>query len=491
MRVRIRKVILRRAVEATIVVLLAGQPTFPQQVVDAFPHLSFRQPIFLTSPPDGTDRVFVAQQNGLIRVFPNDSSVAIADTFLNLSSSLSSSSNEEGLLGLAFDPAFALNGFFYVNYTAPSPLRTVVKRFTVPTATPNRADANSGFQLIEILQPFSNHNGGMIAFGPDGYLYIGMGDGGSGGDPLNNAQDRTQLLGKILRIDVRDTTPAAHYKIPPGNPYAGNSSGFREEIWAYGLRNPWRFSFDPASGQLWAGDVGQNLWEEVDLIEPGKNFGWRIMEGSHCYNPPSGCDTTGLTLPLKDYSHSLGSSITGGYVYRGSARPDLAGAYVYGDFGSGRIWMLRYSNGAVLKDSLLLQMPNAISSFGVDQRQELYIVTYSTSTNTRIYRFAGNQAVSVGGGSGSEIERGFSLEQNYPNPFNPISEIGFQIAEAGLVTLKVYDLLGREVATLVNEQMSAGHRRVTFDASRLAAGVYMYTLEADGLIQTKRMVLIK
>jgi hypothetical protein len=358
------------------------------QLVNAFPNLTFTKPLFLTHSNDGTDRIFVSQQDGLVKVFPNDSTVISATTFLNITSKLSSTGGEEGLLGLAFHPHYDTTGYFYVNYTAPNPRRTVVARYSVSAINPNLADPLSEFIIVEIIQPYSNHNGGMIAFGLDEYLYIGMGDGGSGNDPLNNGQDSTQLLGKILRIDVDDTTATQHYVIPPDNPFAGNTLGYREEIWVLGMRNPFRFSIDPVTSQLWAGDVGQVTREEVDLIERGKNFGWKIMEGSICRPGGGACDTTGLTLPIKDYGRTLGTTITGGYIYRGYRRPDLVGAYIYGDFGSGRMWMLRYENGQLTADSLLINTPYAISSFGVDQDQELYICSYSYTGSTGIYRFA-------------------------------------------------------------------------------------------------------
>ncbi|HEY5133608.1 MAG TPA: PQQ-dependent sugar dehydrogenase, partial [Candidatus Krumholzibacteriaceae bacterium] len=297
-----------------------------QQLVNAYPNLSLSKPVYLTSCGDGSDRVFVVQQTGIIAVFPNDSTAASSKTFLDVSLRLSSSGGEEGLLGLAFHPDYAQNGYFYIDYTAPNPLRTVVARYKVRADDPDTADPSSEFKIIEIPQPFTNHNGGMLAFGPDGYLYIGMGDGGSGGDPQNNAQDRTKLLGKILRIDVNDTTATTHYVIPPDNPYANDTGGLKKEIWAYGLRNPWRFSFDTATGALWAGDVGQDAVEEIDIIRDGRNYGWRIMEGTHCYNPPTACDTTGLTPPIKEYLHPVGEAITGGYIYHGLRRPDLVGA---------------------------------------------------------------------------------------------------------------------------------------------------------------------
>jgi glucose/arabinose dehydrogenase len=229
----------------------------PVQLVNAFPLLAFNQAVYLTHGGDGTDRIFVVQQDGFIKVFPNDSLSGSAADFLNIADKLSSPGGEEGLLGLAFHPNYSTNGYFYVNYTAPNPLRTVVARFSVSSTDPNKADSLSEYRIIEIVQPYSNHNGGMISFGLDGFLYIAMGDGGAGNDPENRAQDRTSLLGKILRIDVNDTTATRRYRIPADNPFFGNPNGYKEEIWAWGLRNPFRFSIDSMSGQLWAGDVGQ------------------------------------------------------------------------------------------------------------------------------------------------------------------------------------------------------------------------------------------
>jgi glucose/arabinose dehydrogenase len=357
----------------------------PIQLKDAFPALSFNRPLFLTHAGDGTNRLFVVQQDGIIKVFPNDSTTVTAQTFLDISSKISSPGGEEGLLGLAFHPQYAANGYFFVNYTAPDPLRTVISRFHV--SDDPSASGTAEQVILEIPQPYSNHNGGMIAFGPDGYFYIGTGDGGDVGDPLNNGQSLTTLLGKILRIDISGNTPGVPYLIPSDNPFAGNQNGYREEIWAYGFRNPWRFSFDRLTGQLWAGDVGQGAREEVDIIEKGKNYGWRIMEGFACYDPSTGCDQTGLTLPVLDYDHSVGFSITGGYVYHGSARPELEGAYIYADFGTRKIWALRLNGTQVQSDSLLLVAANSIASFGEDEAGELYVVARSSTTPTHIFRF--------------------------------------------------------------------------------------------------------
>lgn len=315
---------------AGCVLLLAPHVYAQYELEIAFPNLTFARPVDLQHAGDGSDRLFIVEQAGVIRVFANTSSVATADTFLNIQNRVNDSGNEEGLLGLAFHPNFATNGYFYVNYTASNPRRTVVARYRV-SANPNRADANSEFVLLTVNQPYENHNGGQLAFGPDGYLYIGMGDGGSGGDPQNNGQDRRGLLGDMLRIDVDNPAGGLNYGIPPDNPFVGNTSGYREEIYAYGFRNPWRFSFDFVTGWLWVGDVGQGSREEIDIVEKGLNYGWRIMEGKICYSPSSGCDQTGLALPIWDYGRSSGASITGGYVYRGSRVAPLAGAYVYGD----------------------------------------------------------------------------------------------------------------------------------------------------------------
>ena len=301
--------------------------------------------------------------------------------------------NEEGLLGLAFDPAYESNGYFYVYYSAANPRRSVVSRFSVDPGDPDRADPSSEVEILAVPQPYSNHNGGHVVFGPDGYLYVGLGDGGSANDPRGNGQDRTTLLGTIIRIDVSTLDSIGRYSIPPGNPFAGEGGGVRPEIWAYGLRNPWRFNFDPATGDLWAADVGQNAWEEVDLIRPGANYGWNVMEGAHC-TPRRGltgllrsaddCDRAGLELPVVEYGRDDGCSITGGYVYRGGRLPSLAGAYVYGDFCSGRIWALRAEGGAVVEHRLLVDSSLSLSAFGENPAGELFMLSFDRT----IYRFA-------------------------------------------------------------------------------------------------------
>ncbi|MCF6157243.1 MAG: glucose sorbosone dehydrogenase [wastewater metagenome] len=349
----------------------------------AFPNLKFVHPTDLQNPGDGTNRLFVLEKRGIIFVFKNNPRTREKMVFLNIQDRVNDRGGEEGLLGLAFHPHFKNNGCFYVNYTALNPRRTVIARYRVSQTDPNTAVKDSEFIILQFLQPFSNHNGGQIAFGPDGFLYIATGDGGSGGDPHGNGQNRETLLGKILRIDVDNPSETRNYGIPADNPFTENTSGFREEIYAYGMRNPWRFSFDPETGMLWVADVGQWRFEEINIIQKGKNYGWNIMEGLHCFNPPMGCDTSGLELPLWEYERKLGATIIGGYVYRGSEVPELTGAYIYTDFYSGHIWSLKYDGSHPPVNTRLLTTKLSISSFGIDEQQELYMVAFDGG----IYRF--------------------------------------------------------------------------------------------------------
>jgi glucose/arabinose dehydrogenase len=345
------------------------------------------RPVAMTPAGDGSGRLFIVQQGGEILVF--DGSQLLGVPFLDLSS-LVSGGSEQGLLGLAFHPDYETNGFFYVDYTDVSG-DTRVARYRV-SPDPNVADPASGVVILAIAQPFTNHNGGQLAFGPDGNLWIAVGDGGSAGDPMNNAQNGNSLLGKILRIDVDGALP---YRIPVDNPFRANA-GVRDEIWALGLRNPWRFSFDRLTGDLFIADVGQGQWEEVDF-EPvtspgGRNYGWRRMEGAHCYNPSSGCSDASLTLPVMEYSHQEGCSITGGYRYRGAEVPALFGTYLFGDYCSGRIWggTLDPVSGAWTRTELL-DSALSISSFGEDENGELYVADLSGT----IYRLYGETFCNV------------------------------------------------------------------------------------------------
>ncbi len=344
----------------------------------------FERPTFVTGAGDGSGRLFVLEKRGTIRIVRNGT--VASQPFLDIRTLVRSSGNEQGLLGLAFHPRYSENGRFFVFYTASDAANTVAE-FRVDPANPDRAEPAPVRTLLSLPDPYANHNGGMLAFGPDGYLYIALGDGGGAGDPLRAGQDLANPFGAILRIDV-DAPPAAGlaYAIPPGNPFA-DRPGARPEIWAYGLRNPWRFSFDRATGDLWIADVGQNAIEEVNL-EPagfpgGANYGWSTMEGTRCYRPAAGCDTAGLVRPVFEYTHDDGCSITGGYVYRGQAFPALRGAYLLADYCTGAAWALRRQGDALQADRLA-PFPGGISSFGEDDAGELYVVRDQAGTLERI-----------------------------------------------------------------------------------------------------------
>jgi glucose/arabinose dehydrogenase len=332
-------------------------------------------PVDFQTPDDGSGRIFIVQQPGTIRIISGGS--LLASPFLDISSKVNFDGGEQGLLGLAFHPNYSLNRRFYVDYDRLSgtQMQTVIAEYQL-TPDPNAADVASERILLTVDQPFPNHKGGQLAFGPDGFLYIAFGDGGSGGDPLGNGQNRQTLLGKIARIDVDHIDTGLQYAIPPDNPFTGTTD--RGEIWAYGFRNPWRFSFDKSTGRLFVADVGQDKFEEVDLVQKGLNYGWNIMEGAHCFNPPTGCDMTGLTLPIAEYDHSEGVTEIGGYVYHGTAISGLAGAYVFGDFSNGKIWELTESSGTWTR-TLLLSSGHNFSAFGQDAAGELYIVDYAGS----------------------------------------------------------------------------------------------------------------
>jgi glucose/arabinose dehydrogenase len=449
----------------------------------AFPNLSFTRPVDFQNPGDNSNRLFVVEQHGVISLFKNQQDTSSKTVFLDITGRVDDHGNEMGLLGLAFHPDFKSNGFFFVDYTAANPMRTVISRFTMSKSNPDIADPGSESVLLEVLQPFENHNGGQIVFGPDSYLYIAFGDGGSGGDPLGNGQNRAVLLGKILRIDVDHPGKSTPYSIPLDNPFIGNVKGYREEIYAYGLRNPWRFSFDAVTGQMWAADVGQNRWEEVDNIAKGGNYGWNIMEGKHCY-ATSNCDTTGLLLPVIEYDHSISNSITGGFVYSGKKTPELYGAYIYADYVSGRIWKLLYTQGAEPVNTLLIDTDLLISSFGVDADNELYLCAF----DGKIYKFTST----VTGVDNQESGlKSFMLLDNYPNPFNPSTTLSFSIQKDADVRLSILDITGQVVENLLSNHLSGGYHSVVWNAGSYASGPYIARLESGGMVRTKRIMLAK
>lgn len=452
-------------------------------VYNAFPDLAaFTAPIGVEDPRDGTDRLFVAQRAGLIYVFTNDPTVKTRTLFLDISAQLTTTT-EGGLLGLAFHPNYENNGWFYVTFTAENPRREVLARFNVDPSNPNMALPASKLVILEIPKINLYHNGGQIVFGPDGYLYWSLGEDGV----AHYAQDLTQWNGKLLRMDVNNPSGGNNYGIPPGNPFVGAGGGVREEVWAFGFRNPWRFSFDPPTGRLWLGDVGQNNWEEIDIILKGRNYGWPRMEGNECFSP-STCDTTGLNLvaPLFVYSHNGGSaSITGGFVYRGPSMPSLVGKYIYADYITGAVWALAWDGINLPVNSFLTTLPG-IPSFGTDRTGELFIASFGGD----IYRLFAS-ATPVG------REQPPTVLRIGPNPFQGGTTISYSLANAARVRIDVFDVAGRRVATLLDRTAPAGSGDVRWsaraaDGSRLRSGVYFVRLSVnDHVLETRRVTLLQ
>jgi glucose/arabinose dehydrogenase len=470
---------------------LVASPAASQIVLDdAFPNLTFVRPVDIQPARDGTDRLFVVEQPGVISVMDNNPGVTAKKTFLDIQAQVEDAGDEQGLLGLAFHPEFPDSPYFYVDYTAANPNRSVISRWTVSDTDPDSADVTSEFVILEVADPYANHNAGQLAFGPDDLLYIGMGDGGGGGDPDENAQDLTKLLGKMLRVDVDTRTGMLHYGIPPDNPYVGNPLGYREEIYASGFRNPWRYSFDPVTGWLWVGDVGQGNWEEIDIVEKGLNYGWDNMEGAHCYEPLVGCITAGMTLPIYEYDHSLGRrAITGGYVYRGVLNLGLMGRYIYADYASGTIYALEYDGVNPPANAPILDTTKFISTFGLDENYELYLASLFEGKIFRVRPIVTGieDAPRVGG----------ALAQNVPNPFNPETTIRFTTNEDGPVDVTIFDVDGRLVRSLIHKRLDAGPHLAAWDGRNgtgapAPSGVYFYRLSVNGrAVDAKRMVLLR
>ena len=343
-------------------------------IENAYANLNFDNPVGIYHSGDNTNRIFILEQEGIIKVFNNDASATNVEIFLDITSIVDQDGGytEEGLLGLAFHPNYNENGYFFVNYTSHNPRRNVIARYNVSANNPNQADEESSVIILEVNQPYTNHNGGQLSFGPDAYLYIIFGDGGSAGDPHNNGQNLTTLLGSLIRIDVDNPTGELNYGIPPDNPFIAPLAA-RDEIYAYGLRNMWRFSWDFETGLLWGADVGQNAYEEIDIIYSGLNYGWNTMEGNHCFPIGSDCNTEGLELPIWEYELYVNDvcSITGGYVYRGNDLNGLIGKYIYGDWCTGDIWALTYESDNNIINQHLLTTGINITTFGLDQFNEL------------------------------------------------------------------------------------------------------------------------
>ena len=469
----------------SLFLLPAAQAQISLEIETAFDNLFFSRPVDIQHAGDGTNRLFVVEQHaGRIIVFENDQMVATSEVFLDLTVN---TGNEEGLLGLAFHPDYASNGHFFVYYSTSGPRRSVISRFTVDAANPNAADPGSELIIMEINQPFSNHNGGQLAFGPqDGFLYIALGDGGDGGDPEENGEDPKTLLGSILRIDVNNSTENAPYAIPADNPFVGNTDNYREEIFAYGLRNPWRFSIDPETGDIWAGDVGQGSREEIDLIEKGKHYGWDIMEASLCFEPRSDCDTTNLVTPVWEYNRNEGISVTGGHVYRGTRVPEIAGKYIYADYVTGRIWALTVSEDDTTNVEIARATFN-IPAFGVSENGELFIAGF----DGRLHRFVETQPTGTEDAAVPDLAH--QLGVNYPNPASGETTIPFSLASAGTVELAVFDLLGRKVSVIASGTYQAGEHTAMWNGTTptntaLPDGPYFYSLRVNDAVVATRLL---
>lgn len=412
----------------------------------------------------GDDRLFVMEQDGIIKIVNSDGTVETTN-FLDIDDRVRSIGNEQGLLGLAFHPDFATNGYFFVNYTNNSG-DTVISRFSRIGVNPTIADPNSELIILTYSQPFSNHNGGELQFGSDGYLYISSGDGGSGGDPQNNSQNLNSLLGKLLRIDVNNSSTSNPYDIPADNPFVGNVNA-RDEIWAYGLRNAWKFSFDSLTDDLWIADVGQNAREEINRSAPtdaGLNYGWRCYEGNSSYNL-AGCPSSNtLTFPVSEYLHSGGRcSITGGYVYRGLTYPNLVGTYLFGDVCTQEIGYLKFENGSW--NSTFESFSGNWVAFGEDINGELYV----SSLGGNIFKIT-DSLLSIDENTQSSISI-------YPNPANTILNIDFPIDSLqDSTSIDIYDIQGKLIKSVLKNNNDTF---TSVNISDLKSGFYILKIESE------------
>jgi glucose/arabinose dehydrogenase len=444
---------------------LIGLSTFSQNITLESVASGFNQPLNIQHAND--DRLFIVEKGGRIKIINSDGSVN-AENFLDISGQISTDS-ERGLLGLAFHPDYVNNGYFYVYYSKVNG-DSQISRYSVDANNPDLADPTSELFLLDIQQPFSNHNGGCMAFGPEGYLYIGTGDGGSAGDPGNRAQNTTLLLGKMLRIDVDNPGGGENYGIPADNPFAGSSLD-AEEIWAYGLRNPWKFSFDSVTGDLWIADVGQNAIEEINKAahtEAGLNYGWRCYEGSQAYNTTDCPDPSELTFPIAEYVHPIGFSITGGYVYRGPTYNNMAGYYFFADFSSGIL-------GTVDSNSELTNLGNFgqnWSSFGEDVNGELYLSAF----NGVVYKIVGEIL------SNNDFE--LPKINLYPNPAQ--SEIYVRTEGHSIDKIELFDLQG----AMMDHRTFENQAEVKMSTLGLSSGVYLIRIyTSEGTMTTKKLVV--
>lgn len=479
----------------------------PYTVVDAFPELELSWPVEIKQAPHDPTQVYVVEWTGRIRNFENSPTASVAPVFLDLTDRAVDAGAEAGLLGLAFHPNFQENGRFFVSYVGKGedPLQLFVSRFHLDAEDPSRGDPGSERILLTVEQSNKAHNGGQLHFGPDGYLYIGLGDGGAGDSTARaNAQDLTTLQGSILRLDVDAPGSDRPYGIPIDNPFADSTDGVREEIFAYGLRNPWRFSFDRLTGEVWAGDVGEAHWEEINRIEAGANYGWSRMEGTSCYPSSSSCDGTGIAAPIWQYGRDIedadpnaGVAVIGGFVYRGSRHPELTGQYVFADYDAARlsrsesdeyrqkIWALEHVGSDSVTVRLIARPPlHRVLTFGELNDGELLIGALSIdeegSLGGRLYRLES----AVPEATGELPSASLGITSTYPNPFRQATTISYTLDAPGDVEMAAYDMVGRRVATLVSGFRGRGEHRTIWagpstSGSLPASGTYVVRLTAD------------
>ncbi len=463
---------------SALLVFMAATPLFAQLTIQLEPFISgLSQPIAIRHAED--DRIFIVERRGAIRIVSAEGQLS-PQAFLDIDTRVSPPNGERGLLGLAFHPDYAGNGYFFVNYTNNQG-NTVIARFSRKPDNANEADPNSEKILLTINQPFSNHNGGDLAFGPDGYLYIPMGDGGDGGDPQNFAQNRQSLLGKMLRINVNEGDP---YSIPPNNPFLGSATT-ADEIWGLGLRNPWRFSFDRLTGDIWIGDVGQGNWEEINMqaanSQGGENYGWRCYEGNANFNLNGCTDRSDYTFPVHVYTSDdafgAGCSVTGGYVYRGPEFPALFGHYIYADYCSGRFWSLRSDGqGGWINTELLNGSNFNFATFGEDQEGNLYVAGLTDGT---VYKIT-TDAVSASGEVSAIGKVSIS-----PNPTNDLIQVEIQPNRPATYQIRLIDAAARTLQLFEIEVNSTISRQISM--RHLPAGVYVLQVQKGKEILSKKI----
>lgn len=433
----------------------------------AFPNLQFNYPTDIRMPPGKSDLFFVTEQIGRIRAFDPARYESRQVLVLDISDRVISG-GELGLGGIVFDPDFASNGYFYLNYTIPDPLRTIISRFRVDPDNTLQADTTSEQIILEITQPGDTHNGAGVMFGPDGYLYIGMGDGECCGDPGNRAQNLDSLYGKILRIDVHPDDTSRPYSIPPDNPFVDGPG--RPEIYAYGFRNPWRFSFDAATDEMWCGDVGQDRWEEIDIVRPGANYGWRLMEGPECYNPVN-CDSSGLVSPIFAYEHDtvwpFGAIVAGVMnfyteVVPGTYYPVRPGEFIFGDFVSGRIWAIERSGEGLVHTRLLAASGPNITAFGTDLDGQIFFCAF----DGYIYHFTRL--------SGVPGPRPLRAGKIVPNPGRGSTLIQFDMLRPGHPLIELFNPLGQRIRHLDPGSLQSGPQQIVLDLHELPHGTYRW-----------------